>query len=81
MGKEEGNEQRTEGGINRRVKAVKKSQISSKSTKVDGDSDEKMIDKLAAEMEMNQEIRGKSQEEKKSLDTHIGKLIALSFLS
>lgn len=54
VGKEEGNEQRTEGGINRRVKAVKKGQISSKSTRVDGDSDEKMIDKLAAEMEIGQ---------------------------
>lgn len=54
VGKEEENEQRTEGGINRRVKAVKKGQISSKSTRVDGDSDEKMIDKLAAEMEIGQ---------------------------
>lgn len=54
VGKEDGNDQGTEGGINRRVKAAKKSQISSKSTRVDGDSEEKMIDKLATEMEVGQ---------------------------
>lgn len=54
MGTEDGNDQRPEGGINRRVKSAKKSEISSKSTTVDGDSDDKIIDELASEMEIGQ---------------------------
>jgi len=54
VGKEDENDQGREDGINRRVKSVKNSHISSKSTRVDGDSDEKIIDKLASEMEVGQ---------------------------
>ena len=52
MGKEEDKEQRLEGGINRRVKSAQKSKISPNSTRVEGDSEEKVIDKLASEIEL-----------------------------
>ena len=69
VSKEEDTETYHEGGITRRVKSAKKSKMNQNSTRVDGDSEDKMIAKLASEIEIGEGNTSGGGTAKKSHDS------------